>query len=70
MTLILGEKVEEPIGPATNGLKDGLLEIENDENKKTIKSVEIKDFSNKEKDKDDEDSNSDKKTEGQNTQSP
>lgn len=70
LTLILGEKVEEPIGPATNGLKDGLLEIENDENKKTIKSVEIKDFSNKEKDKDDEDSNLDKKTEGQNTQSP
>ena len=70
LNLILGEKVEEPIGPVTNGLKDGLLEIENDENKKTIKSVEIKDFSNKEKDKDDEDSNLDKKTEGQNTQSP
>lgn len=70
LTLILGEKVEDPIGPASNGLKDGLLEIENDENKKTIKSVEIKDLSHKETDKDDEDSNLDKKTEGQNDQKP
>lgn len=65
LTLILGEKVEDSVNPASNGLKDGLLEIENDENKKTIKSVEINDLSNKEKDKEDEDSNLDKETEGQ-----
>lgn len=64
LTLILGEKVEDSVNPASNGLKDGLLEIENDENKKTIKSVEINDLSNKEKDKEDEDSNLDKETEG------
>lgn len=72
LTLILGEKTEETPGPAANGLKDGLLEIENDENKKTIRSVEIKDTSDKnsKKDSEDEDSNLDKKEDGQSKEKP